>query len=164
MPISDIGAIYTPSVYGRTSFPLKHNGEPIFYKEFNGANQNIVGITSDKIFIKDHFFRTGETLFYSPGTGTSIGIQTNGIGNIGFSSYMPSLVYPIVLDKDNIRIALASTLAYSNDYIGITTTGIGTVHSLTADKQNTKCLISVDNMIQAPVAVASTVGITTFTN
>jgi hypothetical protein len=164
MPISDLGAIYTPSIYGRTSFPLKHNGEPIFHKEFNASSERIVGIVSDKIYIKDHFFKTGEKLTYSAGSGTSIGIQTNGPGNVGFSSYLPNTVYPIVIDKDNIRVALASTLAYAGEYIGITTTGLGSVHTLTAEKQNSKCLISIDNIIQAPIAAASTVGILTYTS
>ena len=164
MPVSDIGAIYTPSIYGRTSFPLRHEGEPIFHKTFNGADDEIVGISSDRLVVKDHFFKTGERLTYNPGTGTSIGITTTSPGNIGFSSYLPSEVYPIVVDKDTIRVALASSLALSGDYVGITTTGIGTVHTLTAEKQNSKCLIVIDNVIQSPVAVASTVGIVTYTN
>ena len=164
MPVSDIGAIYTPSIYGRTSFPLRHQGEPIFHKTFNGADDEVVGISSDRIVIKDHFFKTGEKLSYDPGTGTSIGITTTSPGNIGFSSYLPGEVYPIVVDKDTIRVALASSLALSGDYVGITTTGIGTVHTLTAEKQNSKCLICIDNIIQSPVAVASTVGIVTYTN
>ena len=164
MPVSDIGAIYTPSIYGRTSFPLLHQGDPVFKKTFDGASDDFVGITSDKIFVQNHFFKTGEKLTYSPGTGTSIGITTTSPGNIGFSSYLPSEVYPIVVDKDNIRIALASSLALSNDYVGISTLGFGTVHTLTAEKQNAKCLISIDNIIQSPVSVATTVGILTYTN
>jgi len=164
MPVSDIGAIYTPSIYGRTSFPLRHEGEPIFHKTFNGSNSDIVGISSDRIIVREHFFKTGEKLIYNPGTGTSIGITTTSPGNIGFSSYLPSEVYPIVIDKDTIRVALASSLALSGDYVGITTTGIGTIHTLTTEKQNSKCLIAIDNIIQSPVAVASTVGIVTYTN
>lgn len=164
MPVSDIGAIYTPSIYGRTSFPLRHNQEPIFYKTFNGGSDSIVGVSSDKIYIKDHFFKTGERLTYSAGTGTSIGISTTSPGNVGFSSYLPSTVYPIVLDKDNIQVALASSLALSGDYVNITATGIGSVHTLLAEKQNAKCLIAIDNIIQSPLAVGSTVGITTYTN
>ena len=164
MPVSDIGAIYTPSIYGRTSFPLRHEGEPIFHKTFNGADDEVVGISSDKLIVNNHFFKTGEKLLYNPGTGTSIGITTTSPGNIGFSSYLPSEVYPIVVDKDTIRVALASSLALSGDYVGITTTGIGTIHTLTAEKQNTKCLIVIDNIIQSPVSVASTVGIVTYTN
>lgn len=164
MPVSDIGAIYTPSIYGRTSFPLLHQGDPVFKKTFDGASDEFVGVSSDKIFVANHFFKTGEKLQYSPGTGTSIGITTTSPGNIGFSSYLPGEVYPIVVDKDNIRIALASSLALSNDYVGISTLGFGTVHTLIAEKQNAKCLIAIDNIIQSPISVGGTVGIITFTN
>ena len=164
MPVSDVGAIYTPAIYGRTSFPIRHEREPVFYKTFNGSNPNIVGITSDKITVKDHFFSTGEKLIYSPGAGSSIGITTTSPGNIGLSTYLPNIVYPIVLDKDTIRVALASSLALSGNYVGITTTGIGSAHTLLAEKQNSKCLIAINNIIQSPLAIGSTVGIVTFTN
>lgn len=164
MPVNDIGAIYTPSIYGRTSFPLRHSGEPIFLKTFDASSSNVVGITSDKITIKDHFFKTGEKLIYSAGSGTSIGISTLSSGNIGALPYLPSIVFPIILDKDNIRVSLASSLSKSGDYVNITSLGIGSVHSLLAEKQNSKCLIGIDNIIQAPISVASTVGIVTFNN
>ena len=164
MPVSDIGAIYTPSIYGRTSFPIRYQQEPIFLKTFNGSNSDVIGISSDKIYIKDHFFVTGEKLTYSPGTGTSIGISTNSPGNVGLVTFLPSEVYPIIIDKDNIRLSLSSALANSGDYVDITFTGIGSAHTLLADKPNTKSLICIDNIIQSPISVASTVGIITFTN
>jgi len=164
MPVSDIGAIYTPSIYGRTSFPIRHNQEPIFYKTFDGSNPNVVGISSDRIYVKDHFFKTGERLSYSPGTGTSIGITTTSPGNIGFSSYLPQEVYPIVLDKDYIRVSLAASLALSGDYVNINSVGVGSAHTFLAEKPNTKSLICIDNIIQSPIAVASTVGIVTYSN
>lgn len=164
MPVSDIGAIYTPSIYGRTSFPLRHNQEPIFYKTFDGSNPNVVGVSSDKIYVKEHFFKTGEKLSYSPGTGTSIGITTTSPGNIGFSTYLPQEVYPIVLDKDYIRVALAASLALSGEYVNINSVGVGSAHTFLAEKQNAKTLICIDNIIQSPIATASTVGIVTYTN
>lgn len=164
MPITEIGSLYTPSIYGRKSFPLKHKTYPIFYKIFNGEDQNTVGISSDKIFIENHFFKTGEPLKYSPGAGTSIGISSNSYGANGITTQFPSIVYPIVLDKDNIRIALGSTLSLSNQYVDITNLGIGTQHSFEAFKQNSKCLISINNLIQSPISVASTAILTDFTS
>jgi hypothetical protein len=164
MPVNDIGAIYTPSIYGRTSFPIRHNTEPIFYKTFDGSSDSIVGISSDKITVKEHFFKTGERLTYNPGTGTSIGISSLSVGNIGFTTYLPTTVYPIVIDKDNIRVALAATLAIQGVYANINNLGIGSVHTLLAEKANAKSLICVDNIIQSPISVASTVGIVTYTN
>jgi len=165
MPANDIGAIYTPSIYGRTSFPLRHEGDPIFYKTFNGSDFRTVGISSDKIKIINHFFKTGEKLVYNCGTGTSIGISTLSPGwSSGIGTFLPTVVYPIVLDKDNIRVALAASLALSGDYADINTLGIGTIHNLLAEKQNAKTLISVDNLIQSPLSFGSTVAISTYTN
>jgi hypothetical protein len=164
MPVNDIGAIYTPSIYGRTSFPIRHNAEPIFYKTFDGSNDSIVGLSSDKITVREHFFKTGEPLTYNAGTGTSIGISSLSPGNIGFTTYLPSTVYPIVIDKDNIRVALASSLARQGEYVDINNLGIGSVHTLLAEKQNAKSLICIGNIIQSPISVASTVGIVTYTN
>lgn len=164
MPISEINSLYTPSIYGRKSFPLKHNDYPIFYKIFNGEDQNIVGVSSDKIFIENHFFKTGEPLKYNPGVGSSIGISTDSYGANGITTAFPPIIYPIVIDKDNIRVALASSLALSNQYVNISTLGIGTQHSLEAFKQNSKCLISINNLIQSPVSIASTTLVTDYTS
>lgn len=164
MPITEIGSLYTPSIYGRKSFPLKHKSYPIFYKIFNAEDPNTVGISSDKIFIENHFFKTGEPLKYNPGIGVSIGISTNSYGANGITSTFPSIVYPVVIDKNNIRVALASSLALGNQYVDITSLGIGTQHSFEAFKQNSKCLISINNIIQSPISVASTTLLTNFTS
>ena len=165
MPANDIGAIYTPSIYGRTSFPLRHEGDPIFYKTFDGSDSRIVGITSDKIKVINHFFKTGEKLVYNCGSGTSIGISTLSPGwSSGIGTFLPTVVYSIVLDKDNIRVALASSLALDGNYVDFNTLGIGTVHSLLAEKQTAKTLISIDNVIQSPISVGSTVAISTYNN
>lgn len=164
MPSQDIGAIYTPSIFGRTSFPLRHKGDPIFYKKFDAANASIVNLTTDTIYIQNHFFKTGEPLKYRYDTGSAIGISSSSPGAGGTITSFPSIVYPVILDKDRFRVALASSLALSNNYANITSLGIGTQHSFEAFKQNSKCLISVDNIIQSPVSVAATVGITTYSN
>jgi hypothetical protein len=164
MPITEINSLYTPSLYGRKSFPLKHNTYPIFYKIFNAESQDVVGISSDKIFIENHFFKTGEPLKYNTGIGSSIGISTDSYGANGITTSFPPIIYPIVIDKDNIRVALASSLALNNQYANITSLGIGTQHSLEAFKQNSKCLISINNLIQSPVSIASTTLVTNYTS
>lgn len=159
--MATIDVVYIPNVFGRTSFPLKHQNAPIFHKEFDATNPIIVDVDNDTIKIPNHFFKTGEKLTYSiPDLGTRIGISTFSPGAGGTISQLPSTVYPIVVDKDKIRVALASSLALSNSYVNITSLGADTPHTFTCEKQNSKCLISIDNVIQAPVSVASTVGIT----
>jgi hypothetical protein len=159
--MASIDATYIPNVFGRTSFPIKHRQFSVFKKTFAGNNNRVVNIQNDSIYIPNHFFTTGEELIYFPDSlGQSIGISTLSPGASGIST-LPQTVYPIVLDKNNIRVALASSLAYENSYVNITSIGVGTVHSLTCTKQNSKCLISIDNIIQSPISVASTVGIVT---
>lgn len=112
MPLQDIGAIYTPSIFGRTSFPLRHKGDPIFYKSFDAANVSIVSLSQDSIYIQNHFFKTGEPLKYTYQTGSPIGISSASPGAGGTITSFPSTVYPIIVDKDRFRVALASSLVY----------------------------------------------------
>ena len=163
MPINEIGTIYTPSIYGRKSFPLNHKGDPIFYKIFNSQSSSVVNVSSDIINIPNHFFRTGEPLKYNSGAGSSIGISTTSPGALGITSQFSSTVYPIVVDKDNIRISLGSSYAASNQYVDITSLGIGTQHSFEAFKQNSKCLITLNNIIQSPISVGSTTNVISYT-
>lgn len=160
--MASIDTTYIPNIFGRTSFPLKHRGSPIFYKTFSGESPSIVDIEEDTIKIENHFFKTGEKLKYGPGVnGFNIGISSLSPGASGVTTTFPDIIYPIVVDKDTIRVALASSLALSNSYVDITSVGVGTLHYLEAEKQTSKCLISIDNIIQSPLSVSSSVGIQT---
>jgi hypothetical protein len=156
MAINEIEVLYTPSIYGRTSFPLKHKFEPIFYKVFDGENPNVVNIQEDLINIPNHFFKTGEPLKYNFDI-SPIQISSSSPGANGIITEFPNIIYPIVVDSNNIRISLGSTYAQANQYVDITSLGIGTQHSLEAFKQNSKCLIEINNIIQSPISVGSTV-------
>jgi hypothetical protein len=163
MPSNDIFTIYTPSIFGRTSFPLKHQGDPIFYKEFNSDDPNIVSLSEDTITIPNHFFKTGEPLTYAIDSGNvKIGIASSSPGALGVTTEFPGIVYPIVVNKDTIRVALGVTYAENDEYVNITSLGIGT-HSFEAFKQNTKCLITINNIIQSPIALGSTVQVLNYT-
>jgi len=161
--MASIDTTYIPNIFGRTSFPLKHNGNPIFYKTFAGTDSTVVDIENDTIKVQNHFFKTGEKLRYGfvGSGGSKIGISSLSPGVSGITTYLPEIVYPIVVDKDTIRVALAASLALSNSYVDITNVGVGTQHYFEAEKQNSKCLILIDNIIQSPVSVASSVGIQT---
>lgn len=162
MPITEIGSIYTPTLYGRTSFPLRHDKNPIFYKSFNPESGSTVNLGANVINIPNHFFKTGEPLKYQYDN-EPIGISTDSPGAAGITTQFPSIVYPIVLDKDNIRISLGSTYAENNEYVGITSVGKGNFHTFETFKQNSKCLITINNIIQSPVSVASTVKVLSYT-
>jgi hypothetical protein len=164
MPINEIGTIYTPSIYGRKSFPLKHKGYEIFYKVFSAEDSNTVNLNQNIIKIPNHFFKTGEPLKYSfASVDSSVGIAASSPGASGITTQFTSIVYPIVVDKDTIRVALGATYAQNNEYAYITSLGIGTQHSLEAFKQNSKCLITINNIIQSPISVSSTVQVLSYT-
>lgn len=164
MPTDNIGTIYTPSIYGRKSFPLKHKSSPIFYKTFNPSSSAIVNLITDVITIPNHFFKTGEPLKYTYNSGdTPIGIDGNSPGAAGITTF-PDIVYPVVVDKDRIRVALGDTYAKTNQYVDIVSLGIGTAHSFEAFKQNSKCLININGVIQSPISIASTVKVISYTS
>ena len=155
-----IDSIYVPNLFGRSSFPLQHEGYPIFYKKFNGSDEDIVDPISDIITIENHFFKTGEPLRYLPlNDALPISINPASPGALGITT-LPEVVYPIILGRDTFRLAISKDLALSNSYIDITDVGIGTIHTIETFKNNSKCLITIDNVIQSPVAVKKEVGIT----
>jgi hypothetical protein len=166
MPVSgSTNSVFVPTSLGTNAFRLKHKGDPIFFKIFNGSSIETVDLDRDRITIKNHFFKTGEKLKYEIEEGGGrIGISPSSPGNNLSTTFLPEEVYPLVIDSDTISLAFSPSLAESNQIIDLTSVGIGTIQSLEAEKQNTKCLITIDNVIQSPVAIASTVGITDFTS
>ena len=77
-----------------------------------------------------------------------------------------SIGNPIILTGDfnlndnDSSIKLASSAANANNStpvaIGITGVGFGTFHTFTSSKQNTKCLVAIDNFIQNPIVSTAT--------
>jgi len=166
MPISgSTNSIFVPTSFGTNAFNLKSKGDSIFFKIFDGSSIETVDLNRDKITIKNHFFKTGEKLTYRiEEGGEKIGISPSSPGNTLSTTFLPDEVYPLVIDSDNISLAFSPSLAESGQVIDLTSVGIGTFQSLEVEKQNTKCLISIDNIIQSPVSVAATVGILDFTS
>jgi hypothetical protein len=135
----------------RYSFNLTHNGFPLFNKYFDGSDTTITNIAADIITIPNHFFITGEPLYYNAGIGgTAISIDPSSPG-VGGATTLPQKVYAIKIDENKIRVSAASSLAFLGSQINMTSVGIGTSHFFTAEKQNTKCIIALDNVIQSPL-------------
>jgi len=85
---------------------------------------------------------------------------------------LPSNVYAIKISKDTIKLAVGSTQASSGIAITFTSSGIGTQHSLSVESNlaSSRCLITIDNIIQSPlskknisVGLSTQVGLTTTT-
>lgn len=165
MPSNSSNAIYLPTSLGANAFKLKHNGSSIFAKEFNASSSSVVDLGNDYITIPNHFFKTGEKLEYVlPEVGSPLGITTTSPGNTLSTSILPSEVYPIVLDSNKIRLSLSRDLSLSGSYVDINSLGVGEEHKFVCEKQNAKCLVSLDNIIQSPVSIGNTVGIVSFIN
>ena len=132
------------------SFNLTHQGDPIFSQEFDGSSSTKVLLGADTFVIKNHFYTTGEELTYDTGGGRAVGIDHTSSG-VGGATLLPSSVFVIKLNEDKFKLAATKAFALSNDPIGLTTVGVGTTHRFTAQKLDTKCIISIDNVIQSPL-------------
>jgi len=135
----------------RYSFKLTHEGDPIFHKIFDGSSTSSVLFGSDTFVINNHFFVTGEPLYYNAGPGnTAISINPSSPG-VGGATTLPQRVFAIKVAENKFKVAAAASLAYAGSAIDLTSVGIGTTHSFTSEKQNSKCIIALDNIIQSPI-------------
>ena len=142
----------------KKSFDLTHRGYPIFQKKFDSSDAGIVSTTDNTIYIPGHFFVSGEKVSYSyPISESPISIASTNIPGIGVTDILPSEAYVIKVNDLTIKLAASAEDAMSPvpNELDITSVGIGTNHTLTAQKQNTKSLISIDNIIQSPIVGSS---------
>lgn len=142
----------------RKSFDLTYKSNPIFQKSFSGVSTSIIDIVNDTIMIPNHYFVTGEEVEYSysnsnNSTSNAIGIGTTNISGIGNTNKMPGTLYIVKINDSKVKVAASASeaLLTTPNTLNITSVGVGTEHKLTSKKQNTKCLISIDNVIQSPV-------------
>ena len=133
------------------NFNAEYNGTPIFAKEFNPGISTFLNASTGIFTIKDHFFRNGEKLNYTPKS-TWTGIAAAGIQTA--SGVIPSEVYVIRLDKDRFKLSVSGVGATAStpSAMTYTNTGSGNAHTLEMDKKLSKSLLSIDDVIQSPVA------------
>ena len=151
----------------KRSFELTHQSRPIFRRVFDPTSAGIVSITDNTIRIPQNFFVTGEEVQYTAADRfvqpSPIGIATTTIAGVS-TDKLPSTLYIVKVDEINVQVAASASeaLAIPPSILDITSVGFGTIHRLDAKKQNTKGLITIDNMIQSPVAgTGVTVGLVT---
>ena len=132
----------------KTNFSLTNNNIPIFSKKFN-PNSVALAATTGIFTIQDHFFVTGEELIYTPNS-TVIGIGTSAM--VTPSGELPSTVYAIKLTEDTFKVAITTTAASSGIGTTFTSLGEGNAHRFTMKERSTKCIISVDDLVQYPIA------------
>ena len=135
-----------------TKFDLKHEGIDIFRRVFDGSSSSIVDVTNGTISIPNHFFVTGEKILYTH-NGSSVGIVTTTVSGIGATDKLPNELYVVKIDDSRLKFTDTPEKANKlvTDTFTINSVGIGNSHVFTATNQNAKVLVTVDNMIQAPI-------------
>ena len=131
----------------KTAFNVNHEGTPIFQKTFDPAAS--LNLTTNVFNVKDHFFNTGEKLTYAAGssfaTVTPVSMKTGG-------SNIPTTVYAINDGSDEFRLATSRANALAGTAINFSSAGSGNAHTLTMDKKLSKAIISIDGVVQSPIA------------
>jgi hypothetical protein len=147
----------------KLDFNLRHQGVPIFQRIFNATNPFIVDINANTIFVPQHFFVTGEKVYYKSdyffpeNTESSIGIAETVITGVGLTDKLSGELYVYKVDSSKIKLATSAENALSSNpkFINFTSTGIGDTHYITATNQNSKCILMIDNVIQSPIVATA---------
>jgi hypothetical protein len=142
----------------KLDFELTYEGTPIFMKTFDPSDSSILNKSTGAFSIENHFFSTGEELIYRPNT-TFIGIAASSVGigatlnNVGVvTNILPTTVYAIKDSNDTFRISTRKDYALAGIAVTFTSNGSGNSHELEMVKKNEKSIISIDNVIQSPIA------------
>lgn len=151
----------------RAEFDLKYNGDFIFERTFDASSLSTVNIDDDYIVIPNHFFVTGEKVNYRTeefdfdSTQNAIGIANTIISGIGLTNKLSGDLYIYKVDSSKIKFATSAENALLSvpKLIDITSVGIGKTHYISATNQNTKCIITIDNVIQSPIVSTSVTSI-----
>ena len=142
----------------RKQFELKNNGVDIFKKSFNPESTIVAaantGIGYSAFSIKDHFFRTGEELIYTPKS-TFVGVGSTPMQYTTDGSTVGVLTSRVfAIRHDDNEFGIATTKAHADSGIGITVTsfGEGNAHIFEMVKSNEKTLMAIDGIVQTPIS------------
>ena len=133
----------------KKSFELKTDNVPIFAKKFNPSNNSIVS-DSGIFSINNHFFRTGEELAYTPKSSID-GISATSM-KMNASDNLPSTVFAIKINDNQFKVATTKSNANAGIGTTIASRGTGNIHQFAATKQNSKCIITIDGLVQFPLS------------
>jgi hypothetical protein len=142
----------------RLDFELNYQGTPIFMKTFDPSDTNVLNSSTGEFTITNHFFNTGEELIYRPNS-TFIGVAATSVGigstlnHVGVvTNILPRTVYAIRVNNDKFKISTRKEFATSGIAVTFTSLGSGNAHEFEMVKKNEKSIISIDNIIQSPIA------------
>ena len=141
----------------KRAFELKHQTNDIFNRSFDGSSTSVVDLTKNTIQMANHYFVTGEELQYihaGAGTTQALGIaSTDGFVGVGTTDKLPSSVFAVKITEDKIKLAATAKDALMGvvNNVDFTSVGIGTSHRFVSTNQNSKVLVTLDNIIQSPL-------------
>jgi len=142
----------------KTNFSLTYDGYPIFMREFNPSDSSVLNLSTGEFNIPNHFFNTGERLIYTPKS-TFLGVGQTSVG-IGLTltsagivtNRLPEEVYAYKINADKFKLSTRRDYALAGICVTFTSVGEGNAHQLEMYHKNDKTIISVDNVIQYPIA------------
>ena len=140
----------------KTSFVLQSNTKPIFQKNFNPSDSSTLNLATGEFSIVDHFFETGEQIIYKAGS-TFTGASVSGIATAGGVLSDGTVLFAIKggiaknLD-DSFFVAKNKADALAGIALTFTSSGSGNNHEFEMLKKNEKALMSIDGVIQSPIA------------
>ena len=142
----------------RKQFDLKNNKIDIFKKSFDPQSTIVAaantGIGYSAFSIKNHFFRTGEELIYTPKS-TFVGVGSTPMQYTIDGSTVGVLTSRVfAIRHDDNEFGIATTKAHANSGIGITVKsfGEGNAHTFEMAKSNEKALMAIDGIVQTPIS------------
>jgi hypothetical protein len=135
----------------KVNFDLTYNNQYIFKKVFDPSNSNILTPSTGEFNIQ-HFFSTGEEIIYRPKS-TFVGVATQSMV-FGSSTNLDSInpIYAIKISSNKFKIASTKNNALSGIALTFTSIGSGNAHEFEMIKKNEKSIITINNVIQSPIA------------
>ena len=142
----------------KLDFDITYQGIPVYQKRFNPSNATDLDLSSGTFTINNHFFRTGEELYYEPGS-TFVGVGATGVGIGATESYvgivttvLPDVVYAIRVNNDQFMLSTKREYAIAGIAVTFTSVGSGNNHTLEMSKKLEKTVISLDGVVQKPIS------------
>ena len=144
----------------KTRFPLKHNGLRIFERSFDGSSSSTITTDDDTITLPDHFFVTGEKVSYrrhdANDVESAIGCASTTFTGIGETTFVPhdtENLFIVKINDNKVKLALSAedALAQPPVTIDLNNVGTGNSHRIVTTNQDSRVILTIDNVIQSPI-------------
>ena len=152
----------------KTDFDLMHEGQSIFENWFSSVG--VVSTTDNTIKLPNHFFSSGERVSYYRhdinDVNSAIGIGETYFVGVGLTTKLPNggdNIYIVKIDDNFIGLTTSASEAQlpNPSLVDIDFVGTGSSHRFVTTRQNSRVLVTLDNIIQSPIvstAITSSLG------